>query len=439
MGKATINKEILRIAAPAIINNVTVPLLGICDTAVAGHLGSASYLGAIAVGAMMLNVVFWLAGFLRMGTTGLTARAYGADDGEKICEVLRKSLIIAGGIGLLVLVGQILLCNLLLHIITPPEAVRPLAETYYLICVWGVPCQLVVMAVSGWFIGLQNTTIPMIISIGINLLNIAVSITLTYGIGLGFRGIAYGTLSANIAGAVWALVWAYTRYRKIPRDTTPRRYGAVKTGWREFFDVNSNLFIRSACIMAVTMGVTAMGAEMGENILAANAIIMQFFLFFSYFMDGFAFSGEALVGKYSGAGENRMVIKTVTHLMGWGGCLAAVFFCIYCLGTETIATLLTSDQDVLEEIYRYRYWIMTLPPLTVMAFIFDGIFIGLTKTGAMMWVTIAGAGVFFIMTFLGEYEMTNARLWTAFELYLVLRGGLLALDFLLIERKKLYL
>lgn len=410
------------------------PLLGLCDTAIAGHLGSPSYLGAIAVGAMMLNVFFWLSGFLRMGTTGLTARGYGMGDGRQCREVLVKSLILASVISVIVIILQMPLLRLLISLISPEEDVRELASVYFRIGVWGVPAQLAVMAVSGWFIGLQTTVVPMTIAIATNVLNILMSILLSFGLKKGFTGIACGTLIANWAGAVAALIWARLRYKTLIRcDDSKSMIENVKklsgVKWHELFKVNGALFIRSACIMSVTLTVTAVGAKMGDLTLAANAIIMQFFIFFSYFMDGFAFSGEALAGKFYGGGNKDMVNEVMKALCGWGAVMALLFFAVYYFGSVGISSLLTDSREVIEEVEKYRIWILLLPLVTVLAFIFDGLFVGLTRTNVMMWVTFAGAVVFFLLQFGLRLPPSNNLLWLGFESYLLIRGLSLALSF----------
>ena len=440
MNNPNINKEIIRLAAPAILNNITVPLLGLCDTAIAGHLGSPSFLGAVAIGATMLNVFFWLAGFLRMGTTGLTARSFGRGDMWECREVLRKSLILATAISAIVLILQIPLMNLLIRLIAPDSDVADLASLYFSIGVWGVPAQLSVMAVSGWFIGLQTTVVPMTIAIGTNIVNIIASILFAFGLRKGFQGIIYGTLLANWIGAIAALIWASIRYRKLKNRAGEQEVNASlrRSGvkWRELFSVNGALFVRSACIMAVTLTVTSVGARLGELTLAANAIIMQFFMFFSYFMDGFAFSGEALAGRFSGAGQPEMITATMKKLCGWGAIMAVVFFTIYAFGSRDITALLTDSKEVIAEAEHYRLWILLLPPVTVAAFIFDGLFVGLTKTRAMMAVTIAGATVFFSLLFLLKIPLSNNLLWLSFESYLFIRGSVLAIIFMTMQRNK---
>ena len=392
---------------------------------------------------MMLNVFFWLAGFLRMGTTGLTARSVGRGSYMQCREVLMKSLLIAGVISLIVLACQNSLLTLLLRFLAPGSDAAELAGRYFRIGVWWVPAQLTIMAVSGWFIGLQTTVIPMTIAIGTNVINIAASVLFVFGIKRGFDGIAYGTLVANWIGAIAALCWALVRLKEEKKklatkrgeeereydETTKMELKGDRIKWSEFFKVNSALFIRSACIMAVTLTVTSVGSQLGELTLAANAVIMQFFLFFSYFMDGFAFSGEALAGKFSGAGDGEMVIKTMKSLCRWGAVMALIFLALYTFGSKTMAQLITDSAEVVNKIEEYRLWIQLLPPVTVSAFIFDGLFVGLTRTRAMMWVTIAGAALFFTILFGSNIPHTNNLLWLSFESYLFVRGAALAVTF----------
>lgn len=415
-----IDKGIIRLAAPAIVNNVTVPLLGLCDTAIAGHLGGARYLGAIAVGSMMLNVFFWLAGFLRMGTTGLTARAYGADENSGVKDVLRKAILIGIAIAAVILLLRSPAARVLGRYLSPDGAVSELAARYFGICVWGVPAQLIVMAITGWYIGLQTTLVPMVISISTNIINIICSVSLAFGAGIGFEGIAIGTVVSNWLAAIGAVIWMFHTLRKIKPESPTEEKSRVK--WSDLFKVNGSLFVRSACIMLVTLNVTAVGASLGENILAANAIIMQFFMFFSYFMDGFAFSGEALAGRFSGSGNIQLLKKTVRHLLIWGGAMAFLFFLLYRFLTPSIARLLTDEPGVISTVMTYRTWVELLPPLTVMAFIFDGIYVGLTRTSAMMWITLAGAGLFFILIYGLGSPADNNLLWLSFESYLLVRG-----------------
>lgn len=425
-----INREILRLALPAIVSNITVPLLGLSDTAISGHLGSDTYIAAIAVGSMMINTVFWLFGFLRMGTTGLTAQAYGAGDTGLCVRLLQQSVTIALIIGAAMAAANGGLLWLLTALIDPDPAVSGYASAYFRICIWYSPASLATMSALGWFLGMQDTVRPMIISIGVNLANIALSLTFVIVFGMGFKGVALGTLVANWAGLVltaW-LVWRFMKHRGISfasaKDT--------RVNPSRFFRVNSDIFFRSACIMGVSLGMTAIGSRIDVTTLAANTIMMQFFIFFSYFMDGLAFTGEALAGRYSGSGDRPMFMSAVRHILGWSAGVAAIFFAAYAFGARTITGLLTDQPDVIDLTMSLRLFVVLLPPITVGAFVFDGFFIGLTATRRMLIATAVAAAAFFGIALIHPCAHslisvpTNRVLWSAFLTYLFLRGALLA-------------
>ncbi len=433
-----LNRQIPALALPAIISNITVPLLGLCDTAVAGHLPEVAAIGAISVGSMMINVFCWLFGFLRMGTTGLVAQAYGARNRGRCLDILRKTLWAAVIGGIVVIVAQVPLWNALMALMRPDGDVQELTRQYYRICVWGVAPQLVIMTLTGWFIGLQNTRVPMWIAIGVNVVNVTLNVLLGLVLGYGVRGVAMGTTVSNWMGCVAAVVvclnWVRGR-NGVLRQLTEHRDGRV--AWKELFGMNGYLFVRSACIMAVSLSMTAYSARMGAVSLAANAVMMQFFLLFSYFMDGFAFAGEGLVGKYHGAGNAGMMRRSVRALLKWGAWMAVIFFTVYALFTPQITGLLTDKSVVVEHVEHLKVFVMLLPPLTVLAFIFDGIYIGLGRTGVMMWSAIAGMALFYAITGVnGLKQDGTAVLWLAFEAYLVLRGVWLA-TFYAVDGKKM--
>ncbi|MGN0238051.1 MAG: MATE family efflux transporter [Lepagella sp.] len=433
----SLNNRILRLALPAIVNNITVPLLGLCDTTIAGHLGSPSYIGAMALGAMMLNVIYWLCGFLRAGTTGMTAQAFGAEHYDLTRDVLRKALTIALAIAFVAICCISPLRRLLFLILDPALEVAPLASQYFEICLWAAPAQLAIMAISGWFIGLQNTLVPMLIAVGINVINIALSISFVWGFDLGFAGVAYGTLTANWIGLVAAVAFVAARLRRLPDRECGRR-----VAWGRFFKVNTDLFFRSACIMAVSLIMTSIGSRIGDITLATNAVMMQFFLFFSYFMDGFAFAGEAIVGKAAGAHDFIAIRRGVNALMAWGAAMAALFLLIYILLPDIIVAFITDVNEVRLAVADMHIWLALLPPITVSAFIFDGVFIGLAKSRDLLVTTLIATLAFVAIAFIpgGIHSIpSNSLLWLAFETYLLLRGILLAACFMKFQRFSLTL
>ncbi len=428
-----LNKDILRLAVPAVVSNITVPLLGLVDTAVSGHLGDTAAIGAIAVGAMMLNVAYWLFGFLRTGTTGLTAVSYGAGDIGRCRLILWRALTLAITVGVILMLLNGVLSHILIAVTGASEDVASLAVNYYSVCICGAPALLATMSVSGWMVGMQSTTRPMIVAVTTNIINILLTIMLVFVAGLGFIGVAFGTLAAQWLGlilALWLAGGLGAEFTPLWSKTDARStWLSIIRGndLRQFFRVNSDLMIRSACIMAVSVAVTSIGARLGTVILAANAVIMQFFIFFSYFMDGFAFAGEALTGKFKGASETPMLRRSVTYLLGWSAVMAISFFLIYYFFYFGIAGMITTDTAVLECIRELRIIVWLLPPLSVAAFICDGFYIGMTDTRRLLAATLGAAGVFFAVAFIpsgfglpGEYT-----LWYAFLSYLTARGILL--------------
>lgn len=426
-----LNREILRLSVPAIVSNVTVPLLGLCDTAISGHLGSEVFLGAIAVGSLMIGILFRLFGFLRMGTTGLTAGAFGASDSAGIRDAFSRSLFLGLAIGFGMVLLQSPLLSSMLWIVGADAEVSAFAAEYFNLCVWMSPAQMGVMAVSGWFVGMQSTVRAMVVAVFINVVNIAASFILVFPCEMGFKGVAIGTLVANWVGFALALILAW---RMAPEGGL--WYGIDRLfkggGMRRFFSVNTDLFVRSGCIMAVTLAVTAYSARLGAVALAANAVMQQFFHFFSFFMDGYAFTGEALAGRFFGARDYVMLRRAVKYLLVWSAGIAVLFFLVYMGAWRPVVALLTDDAPVRAFVADYHIWILLIPPVTVAAFIYDGFFIGLTRTRAMLVATIAASAVFFAATlpFVRENSLaqgfTNSLLWFAFLSYLLVRGGVLA-------------
>lgn len=434
------NKEILRLSVPAIVSNITVPLLGLCDTAISGHLGSDLYLAAIAVGSVMLNVVFWLFGFLRMGTTGLTATAFGAGDDSGVRKVFTRAMLLAGGAGVALIFAREPVMYALMKLIGAEPDVAGYVGRYFMIRIWGSPALLGVLAVSGWFVGMQSTAYPMVIAISVNIVNIAASFALVFWFGLGFEGVAWGTLVSNWVGVAIAMGCAL-RFSKGKRLWCGVREAVSGGGMGRFFSVNSNLFFRSACIICVTLGVTAAGARLGAATLAINVVVMQFFQFFSFFMDGFAFSGEALVGRWWGAGDSVMVGKYVRALLWWTVGVALFFTVCYGLGSDGITSLLTDSESVRQGVKGMRAWIWALPVVSAWAFIYDGFYVGVTDTRKMMMSTIVATIVFYIVAFvkLAEGRVVievdnNAAVWTAFLSYLFIRGAFLAIAWHIVPR-----
>jgi MATE family multidrug resistance protein len=425
------DEQILKIAVPAIVTNITVPLLGLVDTAIVGHMGDATYIGAIAVGSMVFNLVYWVFGFLRMGTSGLTAQARGRRDRQEMRSLLVRSLTVAMTIAALMLVFQWPLRELMLWLIGPTDDVRPLAVTYYNIVVWGAPAILNLYGLTGWFIGMQNTRLPMVISISQNVVNIVASLTLVDGLGMKVEGVAWGTVVAQYAGLLMAVTMVrryYFRREGVRREGVRREGGNATLSKREtsmfsFLRVNSDIFLRTLCLVAVNLYFTSAGARQGATILAVNALLMQLYLLFSYFLDGFAYAGEALGGRFWGAGNMQAFREVVGRLFVWGAAMTVVFTTLYVVGGMPFLRLLTDEETVVLAAREYVWWAWLIPVAGVAAFVWDGIFIGITQTrGMLLSAALASAvflaGVTWLMPLMG-----NHGLWLSMVLYLAVRGA----------------
>ncbi len=415
------DRQILHIALPAIVTNITVPLLGLVDTAIVGHMGDAVYLAAVAVGSMIFNLIYWVFAFLRMGTSGMTAQARGRRDFPAMRQLLQQALRVAFGIAAVLLVLQVPLRWLMMTIIGPTADVEPLATTYFHIVIWGAPAMLAHYALSGWFIGMQNTRLPMVISILQNVVNILASLLLVYGLGMKVEGVALGTIVAQYAGLVagLALLWRY--YRRLWQQAKPKR-PASAVSMAAFFAVNRDIFLRTLCLVAVNMFFTAAGARQGATIMAVNTLLMQLYLLFSYIMDGFAFAGEALGGRFWGARNMPAFRETVRHLFGWGLLMTVLFTAVYVVGGMPFLHLLTDEGGVVMTAQAYVWWAYLIPVSGIAAFIWDGIFIGITQTRGMLFSSAVAAGGFFLAVLTLIDSMGNHGLWLAMIIYLALRG-----------------
>ena len=412
---------------PSIVSNITVPLLGMIDLAITGHLGNQSFIGAIAVGSMLFNIMYWMFGFLRMGTSGLTAQAFGESNKEKITETLYQGVTVSAAISLLLLVLSPLIFIGAMEFIAPSLEVRELVGKYFRICVAGIPASLLLFVLNGWYIGMQNTRIPMTIAISQNILNILASIFFVYGIGMKLEGIALGTVIAQWGGALASIWLLRKRYGDYIRQSNSFKKTVLNSNLSQYLLVNRDIFFRTLCLIGIHFYFIAAGAKGGDTILAVNAVFMQFFTLYSYFIDGMAYAGEALVGKAVGARDKVGYAKTLRGLFILSGLLTLLFTLVYAFFNADLLTLFTDNEDVLKSSKDYLLWTLFFPICGMAAFIWDGVYIGATLPRYMLLSTLLGIIVFFALYLSLSPMFENHALWLAFLSNLAVRGIILTM------------
>lgn len=418
---ANMNKKILQLALPSIVSNITVPLLGLIDVAIVGHLGAASYIGAIAVGGLLFNIIYWIFGFLRMGTSGMTSQAFGSRDLKEVMRVLLRAVGVGLFISLCLLLLQYPIRKIAFSLIETTPEVEHLATIYFDICIWGAPAVLGLYGFAGWFIGMQNSRFPMYIAITQNVINIVASLSFVYLLGMKVEGVALGTLLAQYGGLLVAVLLWFRYYGRL-KMTICWSEILEKVAMRRFFLLNSDIFFRTLCLVAVTSFFTSTGAKQGDVVLAVNTLLMQLFTLFSYIMDGFAYAGEALAGRYIGARNRDGLRQMIRILFGWGIGLAFLFTFLYAIGGKEFLGLLTNDAVVIQEAGNYYYWMLAIPLAGFAAFLWDGILIGATATRLMLYSMLVASTTFFILYYSFFAVLGNHALWMAFLIYLSLRG-----------------
>lgn len=420
------NRRILKLAIPSIVTNITVPLLGMVDVAIVGHIGNASYIAAIALATMVFNLIYWNFGFLRMGTSGLTAQAYGANDKAEYLHVLVRGMFIALAVAVLIIALQwpiAVLCKKCIH--SSQQTIEQML-IYFYIRIWAAPATLGLYVLKGWFIGMQNAKTPMWIAILLNIVNILCSLVFVFVFHAGIAGVAWGTLIAQYAGLALAIsLWLY-QYGDLRLDIRIRESLKIKEMVR-FFKINADIFLRSLCLLAVFTFIPYISAEYGDQVLAANTLLMQLFMLLSYIMDGFAYAGESLVGRYVGAHDGDSLREAIRKLMAWGMGLALLFTVLYATCGKWLLMILTNDKEVITMAMQYIVWIVAVPFAGFAAFIYDGIYIGATASKAMRNTMFVATGAFFLLYYVLQSPLGNNGLWIAFLTFLILRGLMMLL------------
>ena len=417
---------------PSILANITIPLVGIVDTAIVGHLSDAAAIGGIAIGTMLFDLLYWNFGFLRVGTSGLTAQAFGRTvSGERLpvngeCrKILTQSVTIALIAALFVWAIQWLFVTAVLAIVPCSAEVANVARQYFFVRIWAAPATLMLMAFKGWFIGMQDTKSAMIVDILVNVVNMGASYALAVHTPLGVVGVAWGTFIAQYTGLLTGILILTFKYGIVHIGLQETKEAMRWSELRQMMAFNGNLFVRSLCFMVVYVGYTSLASRFGDTELAVSSILMKLFMFFSFFIDGFAYAGAALVGKAIGEwtmDNGKWKIREIVRLLfNWSIGVGIVFTVVYWLrGSECIG-LMTSDGTVLEASARYMGWLIAMPLVSALAFMWDGVYVGATAgkeiRNAMIWAAIG-----FVAFYAATYRFVGAQaLYIAYFAHLAAR------------------
>ena len=424
MVSADINKEVLRLAVPSILANVTVPLVGLVDIAIAGHISDASSIGGIAIGTMLFDLLYWNFGFLRVGTGGLTAQAFGRKDRKGAVGILTKgiktSMTAAAGI----LALQWVFVTTVLALLPCSEAVSQFARQYFLIRIWAAPATLSLMVFKGWFIGMQDATSAMTCDLTVNIVNMLASFLLAVHTPLEALGIAYGTLIAQYSGLIVSVVIYIRKFRlRIPSVRHTRLFSvryAQSNG--NYLRLNASLFVRSLCFMGIYIGFTTITSAYGDTQLAVGSIIMKVFMLVSYLIDGFAYAGEALTGRFIGESNRHMLRSSIRCISLWTLVIGIAFTLLFLLTGEDLVRMMTSDHNVIEGSLPYLPWLVVLPLIGSFAFMWDGIFAGATRGRQLMYCMIWSV-ISFFATYLLSYPIIGTHaVYAALLMHLVVRA-----------------
>ena len=425
-------RQILRLAIPNILSNLTVPLLGMVDTALMGRMGSEVYLGAIALGGIMFNFIYWGFGFLRMGTTGLTAQAHGSKDSDECRALLGRALAIGMFAGIVLILFQVLIEKLGFFLLTAEAQVESLARSYFYIRIYAAPATIGLYALTGWFFGMQNARFPLWVALCVNLLNILCNAYFVLVLDMGVQGVAWGTVLAQYVGFVFALFLLYRGFpsyvKRIPASQLWESEALL-----QFFRVNRDIFIRTLCLIGSFGVFVSFSGQLGTLVLAANQVLLQYYHLLSYGVDGFAFAAESLTGKFKGANDTQLLHKSIGYLQFWALGIGTGFALLFGLTGDFFLTLFTDQQAILELSVSYLPWLVGLSITGALAFMWDGIFIGLTETQAMRdTMLIATFFVFLPLAYFGKEYWGNHALWFAMLAFVSVR----ALGLYVVWRKK---
>lgn len=404
-----------------ILSNISTPLLGLVDTAVLGHLDSEQFLAAVALAGLIFSFIFWGFGFLRMGTTGLTALAFGENDRQEINSVVIRAVILALIIACWVLLLHPLIARFSFYLLQSSQGVEHLALQYFEIRIWSTPATLCSYALLGWFLGLQNVRIPLLLVLITNISNISLNLLFVYYFNMQIKGVALASVIAEYLGLTVALILAFRALQKHKTFFSWKQIASFSK-IKAMMLINSHIFVRTWCLIFAFAFFTAQSAGMGDVILAANAVLLNFQNFMAYALDGFAHAAEALVGKAVGA-KDKLRYKQVVLTAGFWSFLVAALFAIFylCFGQQII-NLLTGLDNVRVQAYDYLPWLIIMPLVSFISYLFDGIFIGAMLTKELRNTMLFSMFGVFLPTWYFTQPMGNQGLWLAMTVFMLARG-----------------
>ena len=419
--KEGMNIRILKLALPSIASSVTVPLVGMVDMAVAGRLGDAACIGGIAIGAMLFDMLYWNFSFLRVGTAGLTAQAYGRRDFGDAMKVLVQAMVVAFlSAGVVLLIQMPYVWGVFTFVPCSAE-VEQFARIYFGMRILAAPATLSLFVLRGWFIGMQNTVYPMIIEFVVNGINIVASIFFTLYAGMGVKGIALGTVVAQYSGLCCGLILWFVHYRKLSKYLNWKACVHARD-IKRFFSLSGNLVLRTLCFLLIYCGFTVLSSRYGDTLLAVSTIMMKLMLLYSYVIDGFSYAGEALAGRFIGAGEAHSLRRVIRLLLLWAVAIGAFSTCLYFLGGEALLHIMTSNKEVITTAAPFLPWLLIMPTFSCIAFIWDGIYIGATAVKALRNVMLLSTVGFVAGYYATEPLWGVHALWIGYAFHLFIRS-----------------
>ena len=414
------NKEILRLAIPNILSNLSIPLISSVDTALMGRL-SDEHIGAVGLGSMIFNFIYWNFGFLRMGTTGITAQFFGAGNRTQIIMTMARAALVALAIAALLFLFQWPLREAGVLLMQTDPSIAPEVREYFSIRIWAAPASLVLYALMGWFFGMQNAIYPLIITIAVNVVNIVISYIFVAHYNMEIAGVAWGTVIAQYLGLLVGAVIFFWKYNSYLEHFT-RGLLANFAEFRKFLVINRDIFLRTLSLTFAFGFFYSQSSTFGSEVLAVNVILLQYVNWMSYGIDGFAFATESIVGRYYGARDKRMVYQAIRYNFVWSFGVAALFSLVYGAAGMTVMHLFTNQQAVIVGAEPYLIWMVLYPLVGFACYIWDGVYVGLTAAKAMRNSMALALIVFILSYFITANWLENHGLWLSLLLFLAARG-----------------